>query len=94
MLKRESREQPLLIVFEDLHWIDSETQAFLDILVESLPQAPIFLLVNYRPEYTHTWVNKDYYTRLRIDPLGAAGANELLSRCWAITRKWRRSRTC
>ncbi|MGH7873511.1 MAG: AAA family ATPase, partial [Candidatus Binatia bacterium] len=78
LLKRESREQPLLIVFEDLHWIDSETQAFLDILVENLPQAPIFLLVNYRPEYTHTWVNKEYYTRLRIDPLPAAGASELL----------------
>ena len=78
LFKRESREHPLLVVFEDLHWIDSETQAFLDILVESLPQAPIFLLVSYRPGYTDTWVNKEYYTRLRIDPLPAAGANELL----------------
>ena len=78
LFKRESREHPLLVVFEDLHWIDSETQAFLDILVESLPQTPIFLLVSYRPGYTHTWGTKNYYTRLRIDPLPAAGATELL----------------
>ena len=63
-------EQPLLLVFEDLHWIDSETQALLDSLVESLPTARILLLVNYRPEYTHAWGNKSYYTQLRIDPLG------------------------
>ena len=55
VLLRESREQPLLLVFEDLHWIDSESQALLDSLVESLPTARIFLLVNYRPEYIHTW---------------------------------------
>ena len=52
LLLRESQEQPLLLVFEDLHWIDSETQALLDSLVESLPTARILLLVNYRPEYT------------------------------------------
>ena len=49
LLLRESQEQPLLLVFEDLHWIDSETQALLDSLVESLPTARILLLVNYRP---------------------------------------------
>ena len=48
VLLRESQEQPLL-VFEDLHWIDSETQAFLNSLVESLPTARLLLLVNYRP---------------------------------------------
>ena len=53
LLLRESQVQPLLLVFEDLHWIDTETQAFLDTLVESLPTARIFLLVNYRPEYLH-----------------------------------------
>ena len=37
---RESQRQPLLVVFEDLHWVDSETQAFLDSLVDSLPMAP------------------------------------------------------
>ena len=50
VLIRESQRQPLIMVFEDLHWIDNETQAFLDSLVESLPMARILLLVNYRPE--------------------------------------------
>src|SRR5262249_48380877 len=55
MLLRESQVQPLLLVFEDLHWIDTETQALLDTLVESLPTARLLLLVNYRPEYQHGW---------------------------------------
>jgi class 3 adenylate cyclase/tetratricopeptide (TPR) repeat protein len=79
LLLRESREQPLLLVFEDLHWIDTETQAVLDSLVESLPTAQILLLVNYRPEYTHGWGNRGYYTQLRIDPLGQDSAEELLA---------------
>ena len=58
MLLRESHVQPLLLVFEDLHWIDSETQALLDSLVESLPTARLLLLVNYRPEYQHGWGSK------------------------------------
>jgi len=55
LLLCESQVQPLLLVFEDLHWIDSETQALLDRLVESLPTAHLLLLVNYRPEYQHGW---------------------------------------
>ena len=54
---------------EDLHWIDAETQAFLDSLVESLPTARVLLLVSYRPEYRHGWGSKTYYRQLRIDPL-------------------------
>jgi hypothetical protein len=78
LLLRESQVQPLVVVFEDLHWIDSETQAFLDGLVESLPTARILLLVNYRPEYQHRWSAKTYYTQIRVDPLGEASTEELL----------------
>jgi tetratricopeptide (TPR) repeat protein len=78
VLLREAQVQPLLLVFEDLHWIDSETQALLDSLVESLPTAQILLLVNYRPEYQHSWGNKTYYTQLRLDPLPPASADALL----------------
>ena len=74
MLLRESQVQPLLLVFEDLHWIDTETQALLDSLVESLPTARLLLLVNYRPEYQHGWGSKTYYTQLRLDPLPPASA--------------------
>ena len=78
LLLRESQMQPLLLVFEDLHWLDSETQAVLDMLVESLPTARVLLLVNYRPEYQHGWGSKTYYTQLRLDPLPEASAEELL----------------
>ena len=78
VLLRESQVQPLLLVFEDLHWIDTETQALLDSLVESLPTAPLLLLVNYRPEYQHGWGSKTYYTQLRLDPLPPASAAEVL----------------
>ena len=78
VLLRESQVQPLLLVFEDLHWIDSETQAVLDLLVESLPTAQVLLLVNYRPEYQHGWGSKTYYTQLRLDPLPEASADSLL----------------
>ena len=75
---RESQEQPLLLVFEDLHWIDSETQALLGSLVESLPTTRLLLLINYRPEYHHSWGSKEYYTQLRLDPLEPASAEEVL----------------
>jgi len=78
LLLRESQVQPLLLVFEDLHWIDAETQALLDSLVESLPTVRLLLLVNYRPEYQHAWGSKTSYTQLRLDPLPPASADELL----------------
>ena len=78
LLILESQRQPLLVVFEDLHWVDTETQAFLDSLMDSLPMARILVLVNYRPGYVHTWNDKIYYTRLRVEPLPPNGADELL----------------
>jgi class 3 adenylate cyclase/tetratricopeptide (TPR) repeat protein len=78
LLLRESQVQPLLLVFEDLHWIDTETQAVLDRLVGSLPTTRLLLLVNYRPEYQHGWGSKSYYTQLRLDPLPPARAEEFL----------------
>ena len=75
----ESLNQPLIFIFEDLHWIDSETQGFLDALSESVASARLLLLVNYRPEYRHEWGGKTYYTQLRLTPLGQAEADELLT---------------
>jgi class 3 adenylate cyclase/tetratricopeptide (TPR) repeat protein len=78
LLLRESQVQPLLVLFEDLHWIDAETQAFLDTLVDSLPAARILLLVNYRPEYRHAWSGKSYYRQLHVEPLPPERAETLL----------------
>jgi len=78
LLLRESNAQPLLLLVEDLHWIDSETQALLDSLVDSLPTARILLLVSYRPEYQHPWGGRTYYTQIRLDPLPVPSAEALL----------------
>jgi predicted ATPase len=78
ILLRESLDQPLIVVFEDLHWIDTETQALLDLLADTIANARMLLLVNYRPEYGHGWGSKANYAQLRLDPLGQESAEELL----------------
>jgi class 3 adenylate cyclase/tetratricopeptide (TPR) repeat protein len=77
-LLRESQVQPLCVVFEDLHWVDAETQAVLDRLIECLPGARILLLVNYRPEYRYAWGTSPHHRPERLEPLRDASATELL----------------
>ena len=98
ILLRESQVQPLLLVCEDLHWIDSETQALLDSVVASLPTARLLLLVNYRPAYQHGWGSKTYYTQLRLDPLPPESADAFLDALlgeppsrWLHTEPWSRA---
>src|SRR5262245_17871641 len=79
LLLREAREQPLVVIFEDLHWIDAESQAVLDTLVDSLGSARLLLIVSYRPEYQHAWGSKTFYTQIRLDRLQPESAEELLS---------------
>ena len=79
ILLRESLNQPLIVTFEDLHWIDGEIQALLNLLVDSIANARILLLVNYRPEYRHEWGSRTLYTQLRLDPLGKENAGEMMS---------------
>jgi len=69
LLFSESRKQPVLIMWENLHWIDPESQGLLETLAESLPTSPLLLLVNYRPEYHHEWGDKPFFRQVRIDPL-------------------------
>jgi DNA-binding NtrC family response regulator/tetratricopeptide (TPR) repeat protein len=73
-----SLAQPLCLIIEDLHWIDSETQAVLDGLVNGLTASRVLLLVNYRPDYQHPWGSKTCYSQVRLDTLGVEGAGELL----------------
>src|SRR5262249_9223478 len=55
VLLRESVNQPLVVIFEDLHWVDADTQALLEVLSDSIASARVLLLVNYRPDYRHEW---------------------------------------
>ncbi len=79
MWLREAKNQPLVLVFEDLHWIDSETQEFLNEFLEKVPASQILMLFNYRPEYRHPWGSKTFFDQLRLDALPAESAEELLT---------------
>src|SRR5216683_225185 len=79
IILRESLNQPTVVIFEDLQWIDGETQALLDLLADGIANARVLLLVNYRPEYRHEWTNKSYYTQLRLDALARESAAEMVS---------------
>jgi class 3 adenylate cyclase/tetratricopeptide (TPR) repeat protein len=75
----ESRVQPVCIVVENLHWIDSETEALIGGLVGELAAHRVLLLVNYRPEYRPPWVSERSFTpALKIEPLPPGSAGELL----------------
>src|SRR5208282_6401654 len=79
LIVRESLNQPLLLIFEDLHWVDAESEALLNLIADSIGTAQILMMVNYRPEYRHNWGNRTYYTQMRLDPLGVENAAELLT---------------
>jgi class 3 adenylate cyclase/predicted ATPase len=79
IILRESLKHPLVVIFEDLHWVDEQTQALLDLLVDSIAGARVLLLANYRPEYRHQWSGKGHYTQLRLDPLGGESAAAMLT---------------
>ena len=78
LLLRESRRRPVLLVLEDLQWVDSETEALLGMLVETIPAARMMLLVTYRPEYRHSWGAPSFYTQLGVEPLPTESAKEML----------------
>ncbi|MET3824095.1 putative ATPase [Burkholderia ambifaria] len=79
LLVRESRNQPVHLLFEDLQWLDRETEAFLTYLIDHVPDARILLLVNYRPEYRPAWAGAAHWSTLRLEPLGPSDAQGLLT---------------
>lgn len=82
----ESKRNPLILVIDDLHWIDEETLAFLDALVDGVTSAKMFLLVGYRPEFTHEWTRKTYFREIRVSPMGNDGALQLLDTILGMDR--------
>ena len=94
LLLRESQVQPLLLIFEDVHWIDSETQALLDRLVERLPTAHLLLLVNYRPEYPHSWGARRTTRNCAWTHCRRPVRPKCCRRSWGTIPAWRHSRSC
>jgi class 3 adenylate cyclase/tetratricopeptide (TPR) repeat protein len=78
ILLRESQVQPLLLVVEDVHWADPETQAVVDHLAEASANARVLLLLSYRPDHEHGWGGRDRGRQLRVEPLPPTDSQELL----------------
>jgi len=78
LLIYESQKRPVIIVVEDLHWIDKTSEEFLDYLIGWLSGARILLLLLYRPEYTHPWGSKSYYNRIGLEQLNSGSSTELI----------------
>jgi class 3 adenylate cyclase/tetratricopeptide (TPR) repeat protein len=78
LIQAVGERQPGVIIFEDLHWIDSSTEGFLASAVEAIPGTRTLLLVNFRPEYHADWMRKSYYHQIPLLPLGPQAVRELL----------------
>lgn len=78
LLIRESQNKPVILTVEDLHWIDKTSEEFLDYLIGWLANAPVMLILLYRPEYTHHWGSKSYYTKIGLNQLGTPSSTELV----------------
>lgn len=78
LLVRSSQEKPLVLAVEDMHWIDKTSEDFLGYLIDWLAASPILLVLLYRPEYTHQWASKTYYSQIGLDQLGPASSSELI----------------
>jgi len=78
LLVRESQNRPLVLVIEDLHWMDKTSEKFLDHLIASLTNTRILLILLYRPEYTHQWGSKSCYGKIGLDQLSTHTSTELV----------------
>ena len=78
LLLSESRLQPVMVVFEDLHWHDAPTLGLLDGIVDSVPDGRVLLLVSYRPDHRDDWSHRAHYRQVRVDPLPRPSVEEIL----------------
>jgi len=73
-----AKEKPLIIIFEDIHWVDRETELFMDLLISQIVKSKIFIIISYRPEYHDHWSNKTNYTQILIDPLSPEAGSAMI----------------
>ncbi|NIS63101.1 MAG: AAA family ATPase, partial [Proteobacteria bacterium] len=78
LLVRESQNKPIILVVEDLQWVDKTSEEFLDYLIGWLANTHIVLILLYRPEHTHSWGSRSYYTQIGLDQLSTKTSAELV----------------
>lgn len=79
LLIRTSENKPLVVAVEDLHWIDKTSEEFLGYFIDSMAQSRILLILLYRPEYSHRWSSKTYYSKVGLTQLRLESSAELVS---------------
>ena len=79
LLVAEATRQPLVVLVEDLHWIDQTSQDFLAELAGELPSVPVMLLLTYRPGYSPPWIGRSYASQLALRPLSPAASETIVN---------------
>jgi adenylate cyclase len=77
--QRRSERETLVLLLEDLHWFDSQSQDFVEQLISSFPGTRTLVLANFRPEFSPPWAAHSYYRQLPLDPLDAVAVERLLA---------------
>ena len=85
LLVAEAARRPLVVLVEDLHWIDQTSEDFLAGLADELPSVPIMLLATYRPGYSPPWTGKSFASQLALRPLSAAASKAIVASVLAST---------
>ena len=75
-----SRSRPVLMVFEDAHWIDPTTRELLDLTLDRIARLRVLLVVTFRPEFQHAWSGQPQVTMLALNRLGGHDGAELVER--------------
>jgi predicted ATPase len=78
LIKRRSEQEILIMLVEDLHWFDPQSEAFLEQLIESYPGSRTLVLTNFRPEFSARWMRHSYYRQVPLPALGGTAVSELL----------------
>jgi class 3 adenylate cyclase/tetratricopeptide (TPR) repeat protein len=78
MIHARARREPAVYLFEDLHWFDEVSEAYLQNVIEAVPATRTLLLTTFRPGYDTQWMEGSSYRQIALTPLGAEAADELL----------------
>jgi predicted ATPase len=78
MTQQRSDREVVVLVVEDLHWFDPQSEIFLERLVESFPGSKTLVIANFRPEFSAGWMHHSYYCQLPLAPLRSKAVGEML----------------
>jgi class 3 adenylate cyclase/tetratricopeptide (TPR) repeat protein len=72
-------QQPVLMVWEDIHWSDPTTRESLDLLVDRVPTLRVLVIITFRPEFAPPWVGRPHVTMLTLNRLTPRQRAEMIA---------------